>query len=146
MVPSEKSLCFLVPLVGDEPAGRLGQEPDNKDNDKRRNRLKYQRKAPRKIRVDLLGAQCDTSSGDGTAEPAGDSQERDRVNNVGNQDIADTLPAIIECSHTTAPLRRGHLDNVRRGRAGQHADTETQDEPTPNKLSLRLRGSDYSRA
>jgi len=69
MVLGQEGLGFGVTTVGDEPTRRLGQEPDDEDDDTSRNALEDERKAPLEIAIDLLCSEGDGSSGDGTSEP-----------------------------------------------------------------------------
>ena len=66
---------LLCAVLGNEPAGRLGQEEDEADLEKRGANLKERGNAPRPIVGDVVGAEAD-GGGDNLPDEVGDVEKR----------------------------------------------------------------------
>lgn len=92
---------FLVSILRHEPPGRLGDEPDTKQDDARRDHL----------------------DPDGNAPGVGASQVAAPVYDPAGDDGADVPGAVVQASNGAPPTGMRHLAHVARGRYTAKRDT-----------------------
>ncbi|KAG8810460.1 hypothetical protein FRC18_004044 [Serendipita sp. 400] len=62
MVFGQEGLSLSITSIGQEPARRLGKEPDGENDDTSGDALEDEGKTPLEVAVDLLGTEGDGSS------------------------------------------------------------------------------------
>lgn len=103
---------LLLAAVGHEVTGGLGEEEDGAHDDDASSSLEDQGNAPRVVVVDVVGAESDNGSRDGTTEPT----------------------AVVETGAAATPVWGGNLDGVGGSGDGHDGDTETEYEAADDEL------------
>lgn len=119
VVLDKEGNSLSLAVVGEEEAGRFGEEEDGGHDDQAGESLKDQGDTPRPVALDEVAAVGNASGRNGSSEPT----------------------AVVEASATATPVRRGDFDRVGRGSDGHDGDTETKDEAADDELSELGRSS-----
>jgi hypothetical protein len=104
VVLGEDRKGFLVPLFGDQPTWRLGDEPDSSQLDEGRRGLGKSGNAPAPIAIDALGTESQPSANDGTNVPqavvdGGDTSTMLRVAEFGEKQGRRQLSQRVSETH-----------------------------------------------